>query len=163
MWFEFSSEVTEEIERAETENVPLQFYNLKSRCYQGIHTCEGDLIIVCNAMADYADILMEFIQQTKYDEYSKAFYEIHAERCQKISQKLQKQIGYDRDAAIERCRKKKNKKEPEKDIGEDAMVMMVKRAREKEGENYGRENIRGNSDNGGTERSGKEPKKNERI
>ncbi len=137
VWFEFSSEVTEGIERAETENVPLQFYNLKSRCYQGIHTCEGDLIIICNAMSDYADILMEFIKQSEYDGYSKAFYEVHAERCRKISQKLQEQIGYDRDAAIERCRKKKSREEPEDDIGENALVMMVKKAREKKGENHG--------------------------
>lgn len=163
VWFEFSAEVTDRIKEAESGNLPIKFYNLKSGCYQGIHSCEGDMIVICNAMADYSDLIMELIKQSDYDEYTKTFYEIHAKRCKKISLKLQEQIGYDREAAIERCQAKRTCKEKNSDVGEDAMVMMVKRAREKKGENYGRENIRGDSDNGGPERSGKEPKKNERI
>ena len=137
MWFEFSAEMTERVEQAEQGNVPLQFYNLNSRCYQGIHTCEGDMIVICNAMADYADLMMEFIRQSDYEGYQKAFYEVHAKRCLKISLKLQEQIGYDREAAIERCRAKRkyyqeNGDEPNSDVGEEALVMMVKKAREKE-------------------------------
>lgn len=134
LWFEFSAEVTERVEQAEQGNVPLRFYNLKSRCYQGIHTCEGDMIVICNAMADYADIIMEFIRQSDYEEYHKAFYKIHAERCRKISLKLQEQIGYDRIAAIERCREKQknSNKDSADDVGEEALVMLVKKAREKE-------------------------------
>lgn len=132
VWFEFSAEMTERVEQAEQGNVPLQFYNLRSRCYQGIHTCEGDMIVICNAMADYADIIKEFISQSDYEGYQKAFYEIHAERCRKISLKLQEQIGYDRNAAIERCREKqKNSNKNSDDVGEDALVMLVKKAREK--------------------------------
>lgn len=137
LWFEFSAEMTERVERAEQGNVPLQFYNLKSRCYQGIHTCEGDMIVICNAMADYADIVKEFIRQSNYDGYQNAFYEIHAERCRKISLMLQEQIGYDREANMERCRAKRkyyeqNGGEPDNDVGEETLVMMVKKAREKE-------------------------------
>lgn len=137
VWFEFSAEMTERVEQAEQGNVPLQFYNLKSRCYQGIHTCEGDMIVICNAMADYADLMMEFICQSDYEGYQKAFYEVHAKRCQKISQKLQEQIGYDREAAIERCRAKRkyyeaNGDDSNNDVGEEALVMMVKKAREKQ-------------------------------
>lgn len=136
MWLEFSAEMTEQVEQAELGNIPLQFYNLKSRCYQGIHTCEGDMIVICNILADYADLMMEFIRQSDYEGYQKAFYEVHAQRCQKISLKLQEQIGYDRDAAIERCRAKRkyygeSGDVPDNDVGEEAMVMMVKRAKEK--------------------------------
>lgn len=135
MWFEFSAEVTNWVEQDEQENIPLLFYNLKSSCYQGIHTCEGDMIVICNAMADYADLMMEFIRQSDYEGYQNAFYEYHAERCRKISLKLQEQIGYDRLAAIERCRKKKKYYDQraegdQDDVGEEALVLMVKRGRE---------------------------------
>lgn len=136
LWLEFSAEMTEQVEQAEQGNIPLQFYNLKSQCYQGIHTCEGDMVVICNTLADYVDLMMEFIRQSDYEGYQKAFYEVHARRCQKISLKLQEQIGYDREAAIERCQAKRkyyeeNGDAPDNDVGEEALVMMVKRAREK--------------------------------
>lgn len=151
MWFEFSAEVTERIEEAERGNLPISFYNLKAGCYQGIHSCEGDMIVICNAMIDYADLLLEFIGQSDYEGYQKAFYEVHAERCRKISQKLQEQIGYDRDAAVEKCRSKKkyygqDGDGPDSDVGEEAMVMWVKKGREaKKGANNGNKNIGGSS------------------
>lgn len=153
MWFEFSAEMTERIEAAEKGNLPISFYNLKASCYQGLHTCEGDMIVICNAMVDYADLLTEYINQSDYDEYQKVFYEIHAKRCRKISKIFQEQIGYNRDAAMEKCLAKKKyygqrTGEPDNDVGEEALVMMVKRAREKkkkEGENDGRKDIRGES------------------
>lgn len=134
MWFEFSADVTEQIEQAERGNIPIRFYNMKAGCYQGIHSCEGDVIVICNAMADYADLLMEYIRQSDYEGYQKAFYEIHAERCRKISLKLQEQIGYDRDAAIEKCRAKRKyygqgSEDDNNDVGEDAMVLAVRKSR----------------------------------
>lgn len=134
MWFEFSADVTEQIEQAERGNIPIRFYNLKAGCYQGIHSCEGDVIVICNAMADYADLLMEYIRQSDYEGYQKAFYEVHAERCRKISLKLQEQIGYDRDAAIEKCRAKRKyygqgSEDNNDDVGEDAMVLAVRKSR----------------------------------
>lgn len=134
MWFEFSADVTEQIEQAERGNIPIRFYNLKASCYQGIHSCEGDVIVICNAMADYADLLMEYISQSDYEGYQKAFYEIHAERCRKISLKLQEQIGYDRDAAIEKCRAKRKyygqgSEDDNNDVGEDAIVLTVRKSR----------------------------------
>lgn len=167
MWFEFSAEVTGRIEEAERGNIPVLFYNLKSSCYQGIHSCEGDLIVICNALSDYADLLIEFIEQSEYEGYKKAFYEVHAERCRKISEKLQEQIGYNREEAIERCQKKKGYYGQggtglDNGVGEDALVMMVKKSREKKGENHGREDIRGDDDRG-DERAGEEPTEDERI
>lgn len=145
MWFEFSAEVTERIEEAEKGNLPIRFYSLAASCYQGIHSCEGDMIVICNAMADYADLLMEYIRQegAVASEYKKAFYEVHADRCRKISMKLQEQIGYDREQAMDKCRRKAQRKSERDDgVGEEAMVLMVRRAREqaaeqKKGENNG--------------------------
>lgn len=135
MWFEFSADLTEQIEQAEQDDIPLRFYNLRAQCYQGLYTCEGDLVVICNTLADYADIIEEFIRQSDYDGYQRVIYELHAKRCRKISLKIQEQIGYDRLAAIERCKAKRkyygdDDEEPNDDIGEDALVMMVKRNRE---------------------------------
>lgn len=145
--FEFSAEMAEEIERAEADNISFRFYNLNTRCYQGIHTCEGDVTVICNALADYADALMEYIRQEGDAAfgYKKAFYEIYAERCRKISKKLQGQIGYDRDAAIERCQAKKKyyssgyDDADQNDIGEDGLSLFVKKTREKRTEGNGHE------------------------
>lgn len=144
MWFEFSAGVTEEVERAEKENILVQFYNLKAGCYQGFHTCEGDVLVVINAMADYADLLMEFIKQSDFEEYTKAFYEIHVQRCRKISEKLQEQIGYDRNAAIEKCRaKRKHQEEDNDDVGEEALLIAVKRAKQKAKKEWGEVHLGG--------------------
>lgn len=137
MLFEMSAMITEEIERAEAANIPIQFYNLKSQCYQGVHVSEGDMYVIINAMADYADILMESIALSGGKMgYKEAFYEIHANRCQKISERLQEQIGYNREEAIERCRKKRRYygdggEDDSSDVGEDAMYLALKQRREK--------------------------------
>lgn len=137
MLFEFSVDAAEEIERAEADNIFFQFYKLDAHCYQGIHTCEGDVVVICNALADYADTLLEFIRQEGEEAfgYRKAFYEIYAERCRKISKKIQEQIGYDRDAAIETCQAKNKYYSPgnddtsKDDIGEDGLTHLVKSVR----------------------------------
>lgn len=137
MLFEMSAMITEEIERAEAANIPIQFYNLNSHCYQGIHVSEGDMYVIINAMVDYADILMESIALSdKNLGYKEAFYKIHADRCRKISEQLQGQIGYNREEAIERCRKKHryygdDKEDNSSDVGEDAMYLALKRRSEK--------------------------------
>lgn len=137
MLFEISAMITEEVEKVEIANIPIQFYNLKSQCYQGVHVSEGDVYVIINAMADYADILMESIALSGGKMgYKEAFYEIHANRCRKISERLQEQTGYNREEAIERCRKKRryygdSEEEDSSDVGEDAMYLAVKQRREK--------------------------------
>jgi len=45
-----------------------------------------------------------------------------------IADRLQEQIGYDYDAAVEKCRKKADKRESNSDIGEDALLLALKRS-----------------------------------
>lgn len=52
-------------------------------------------------------------------------YELHIRRCLKIEKLISEQIGYDREAAIEKCRKKNHRKE--EDVGEDAVVLAARR------------------------------------
>lgn len=144
MWFEEAALLTEEVEEVEYGDVPIRFYNLDAGCYQGLHTCEGDLIVTINAMFDYADLLMETIALSNGESgYRQVFIKLHADRCRKIAQHLQEQIGYDRDAAIERCRKKRRYygaggEDDAGDVGEDAMYLALKLRREKseKGENH---------------------------
>lgn len=137
MLFEMSAMITDEVEKAEAANIPIQFYNLKSQCYQGIHVSEGDVYVIINAMADYADILMESIALSGGKlGYKEAFCEVHANRCRKISMQLQEQVGYNREEAIEKCRKNHryyggNEKEDSGDVGEEAMYLALKLRREK--------------------------------
>ena len=115
-----------------------------SSCYQGIHTCEGDMIVICNAMYDYSEILLDYLKQNPdCGGYNKAFYEIHANRCRKIGETLGEQIGYDRNAMLEKC-KNKRFKETEDDVGEEAMTLAIRKRRENEqGESHERKDIRG--------------------
>ena len=48
------------------------------------------------------------------------------EKMRSLADLLSKQIGYDYDAAMEKCRKKADKEDKD-DIGEEAMALMVKR------------------------------------
>lgn len=47
----------------------------------------------------------------------------------RIAENLSFQIGYDYDAAIEKCRKKAEKEDANSDVGDEAMALMVKKAK----------------------------------
>lgn len=47
----------------------------------------------------------------------------------RIAENLSLQIGYDYDTAIEKCRKKAEKQDADSDVGDEAMSLMVKKAR----------------------------------
>ena len=95
-----------------------------------VASCQGDLTVICNVLADYADMLDEFLQT---DREGLGFcgalqYERMRDRCRKITADLQEKICYDRAAAIEKCRKRAGRK-PKADagIGEDALVLSARR------------------------------------
>lgn len=103
-------------------------------CFQdldGAHqftTCYGDICKTVNALRDYARLLEMACDQWELAGFHRATYEYHAEKLRQIAGKLQAGIGYDYDAAVERCRKKQLKKKKSDDIGEDAMILALRRA-----------------------------------
>ena len=123
-----SAEILQETEK--DEQVPVRYYNMERRKEETIISCQGDLVTICNVLADYGDMLNEYLEAEKgrMDFYSVFGYERMRDRCRSISEKLQQKIGYDRQAAIEKCRQKQ-KKAPKADqgIGEDALVLMARR------------------------------------
>ena len=62
--------------------------------------------------------------------FHRALYEYHAEKMREIAGKFQAGIGYDYDAAMEKCRRKKKRKKKEDDFGEDALVLAFKRTKQ---------------------------------
>lgn len=96
-----------------------------------IMTCWGDIQVMCNALEDYANTLERVIPEWGLKGYHAAIYEVHAARCRKIARKYADAIGYDREAALEKCRKKR--RESRDDVGEEAMTLMVRRGRDQAG------------------------------
>lgn len=80
----------------------------------------GDIVLIIGLLMDYVRILDEFkgddVQYTAY--YRKKFL--------KIAERLEEQIGYDYEQAVKNCRKKEEK--VSSDVGEEAMVLMLRRA-----------------------------------
>ncbi|MDE7243358.1 MAG: hypothetical protein K2O18_05185 [Oscillospiraceae bacterium] len=90
-----------------------------------IKTCWGDLMVMCNALEDYANVLDRAVEEWELQEYQKAIYQIHAARCRKIAGKYAAAIGYDREAALKKCRKRREKSL--NDVGEDALALLANR------------------------------------
>ena len=110
--------------------VPIHYYDVDRMQEKTIESCQGDLTVICNVLADYADMLDELLQtdRERLGFCGALQYERMRDRCRKITAGLQEKTGYDRDAAIEKCRRKAGRK-PKADtgIGEDALVLSARR------------------------------------
>lgn len=93
-------------------------------------TCYGDICKAVNALRDYARLLEMACEQWDLTGFHRALYEYHAEKMREIAGKFQAGIGYDYDAAMEKCRRKKKRKKKEDDFGEDALVLAFKRTKQ---------------------------------
>lgn len=93
-------------------------------------TCYGDICKAVNALRDYARLLEMTCEQWDLTGFHRALYEYHAEKMREIAGKFQAGIGYDYDAAMEKCRRKKKRKKKEDDFGEDALVLAFKRTKQ---------------------------------
>ena len=121
-----SVEITEDIACDERNKVLVRYYSTKHKKYEEVQSCEGDLIIICNVLADYAQLLSGYLNLesgslTPCKQYQ---YEYHKDRCLKIQKYLEEQTGYSRQEAMERCRKQKKY---ERDIGEDALILSARK------------------------------------
>ena len=105
--------IMEDVADDEQCGVSIRYYSVTHNREETITSCEGDMIVICNVLADYADLLDGFLQ---------------TDRCRKITESLQKKTGYDRNAAIEKCRRKAGRKQgADAGIGEDALVLSARR------------------------------------
>ena len=122
--------IMEDVADDEQCGVSIRYYSVTHNREETITSCEGDLIVICNVLADYADLLDGFLQtdRERLGFCGAMQYERMRDRCRKITEDLQKKTGYDRNAAIEKCRRKAGRK-PKADtgIGEDALVLSARR------------------------------------
>lgn len=102
----------------------LHYMEFKSMDERWIETAEGELRIVIDALADYHDIASKKTEAMEMG-YVRAVWEDRLERIKKIQTKLEESVGYVRDKQLEICRKKRAAKN--NDIGEDALLILLKR------------------------------------
>lgn len=91
-----------------------------------IKSCYGDIYKVINALMDYARILEQSCDEWGLQGYHRAVYELYAKDFRIIAKKYQEAIGYDYDAAVARCKAKRNRAHKDDNIGGDALEMTVK-------------------------------------
>lgn len=94
---------------------------------QQIQTCPGDIYKMVNALMDYGRLLELAIEQWDLQGFHKATYELHAEQCRAIAGKYAAGIGYDYQKAVERCKRKKGKPVRDEGVGEDALVLALRK------------------------------------
>ena len=117
-----------DLERCLSNEVLLYVFDLN-----GIHevkTCYGDIVKIVNALRDYAKLLELVCDEWDLGGFHRATYEYLAEKLRQIADKFQYGIGYDYDAAVRKCQKLRGKKPRNTDVGEEAMVLAVKRGSE---------------------------------
>lgn len=95
-----------------------------------IRTCYGDICKTVNALRDYSRMLTMVCDTWELKGFHRAMYEFHAKKLREIADKFQAGIGYDYDAAVEKCREKKEKQQRHDDVGGEAMAMSLLRARQ---------------------------------
>lgn len=95
-----------------------------------IRTCYGDICKTVNALRDYSRLLTMVCDTWDLHGFHRIKYEFHAEKLREVADKLQAGIGYDYDAAVEQCEKRKGKKHREEDTGGEAMAMGLLKAQQ---------------------------------
>lgn len=57
-----SVEIAEDVAADERSKISIRYYSVTYGREETIISCEGDLIVICNVLVDYADMLDEFLQ-----------------------------------------------------------------------------------------------------
>lgn len=120
----------EEYEPVVSRPVDLEFMGTEvALCVFDIHedheikTCYGDICKIVNALRDYSRLLAMVCDSWDLQGFHRAKYEFYGAKLREIADKFQAGIGYDYDAAVERCRKRQGKKGRNEDVGGEAMAM----------------------------------------
>ncbi len=118
--FNFLKAEEKKLSKEEQKQVMIEkVINLKLMCDYAVSCSYGDLILIICMLRDYVKLLDE---HKGGDITYQAYYR---KRFLHIADKFSEQVGYDYDAAIEKCIKKMAK-EDKSDVGEDAMALADK-------------------------------------
>lgn len=114
--------ISQSIELGALENeVMLQVFDIHGD--HEIKTCYGDICKIVNALRDYSWLLEMVCDEWNLEGIHRATYEFHAEKLREIAGKFQAGIGYDYDKAVEKCKKKRGRKQRDEDVGGEALAM----------------------------------------
>mgnify|MGYP000097511260 CR=1 FL=1 len=120
-FFQFLHEVEENISpEAEKQVMIEKAINLRLMCDYVVSCSYGDVVLIICMLHDYVKTLDE----VKRDDIQYQAY--YRGKFLEMADRLAEQIGYDYEAALERC-KKKRQRESDSDVGEEAMALAVKR------------------------------------
>lgn len=90
----------------------------------------GDLMKIILAVRDYAEIMDQVCDECGLEGFHKALYQLRARKLQEISTKLEKSIGFDYDAAMRKCQRKKYRRNNGSDVGEEALILTSRQQKE---------------------------------
>lgn len=119
-FFQFLQEVEKELSKEEEKQVMIEkAINLRLMCDYVVSCSYGDIVLIICMLRDYVKMLDEIRSDIQWEAY-------YREKFIKMADRLSEQIGYDYDAALEKCRKKIGQKESSSDIGGDALALAMK-------------------------------------
>lgn len=93
-----------------------------------IKTCYGDIRKIVDSLMDYARLLEKVCEQWDLPCFHRAIYKQRVEELREIARKYQDGIGYDYEAVLRKCQKKRAKKQHNDDVGGEAMVLGYNKA-----------------------------------
>lgn len=124
MWFffQFLQEVEKGMSKEEEKQVMIEkAINLKLMCDYAVSCSYGDIVLIICMLHDYVKMLDELrADDIQYQAY-------YRKKFMKMADRLAAQICYDYDEAVEKCRKKQQKKESGSDIGDDGLTQLIRR------------------------------------
>ena len=82
----------------------------------------GDIVLIISMLRDY----VRGLDEIKGDSIDWQAY--YRNKFLGMADRMQQQVGYDYDKAVEKCRKKQEKKESRDDVGEDALILALKKS-----------------------------------
>lgn len=120
-FFQMLQEIEKGISKDKEKQVMIEkAINLRLMCDYVVSCSYGDVVLIICMLRDYVKMLDEIRDDILWKVY-------YREKFIKMADRLSEQIGYDYDAAVEKCRKKQERLERASgDVGEDAMALAVK-------------------------------------
>lgn len=124
LWFlfQFLKDVEDGISKEQEKKVMIEkAINLKMMCDYVVSCSYGDIVLIICMLHDYVKML----DKIRGDDIQWGVY--YRKKFMGMADRFSRQIEYDYDAAVEKCRKKQEKEERDSDIGEEAAALTVKR------------------------------------
>lgn len=104
-----SMEIADDVAEDERCRVPIRYYSVTHSREETITSCEGDLIVICNVLADYADMLDELLRadRDRLGFCGALQYERMRDRCRKRAGRTEKaDAGIGEDALVLSARRR---------------------------------------------------------